>query len=135
MKNKKGAIIAIICMVLILSSSIAQLQKHYFISSSFAIAPFSKTVITFPIAEIVADTCVGIEVQNCSGKCFPSNSIIITQASAHRLFSRLSYNHSSNHFSSISSSISSKAVLCRRSCYLSWTLVILLVVFLSSQTS
>ena len=57
--KEKGAIIVIICNVLILSSLSAQLQEHYFMSTSFAIALPLTAVITFPIAGIVADTCVG----------------------------------------------------------------------------
>ena len=57
--EEKGAIVVIICNVLILSSLFAQFQEHYFTSNSLSIALFLTAVITFPIAGIVADTCVG----------------------------------------------------------------------------
>ena len=57
--KEKGAIIVIICNVLILSSSLAQLQGSYFMSNSLNVVVPLTAVIIFPIAGIVADTCVG----------------------------------------------------------------------------
>ena len=57
--KEKGAIIVIVCNVLMLSSLSAQFEEHYFMSNSLAIALPLTAVITFPIAGIVADTCVG----------------------------------------------------------------------------
>ena len=58
--EEKGAIIVIICNVLILSSLFVQFfQDNYFMSNSLTTFLPLMAVIIFPIAGIVADTCVG----------------------------------------------------------------------------
>ena len=57
--KEKGAIVVIVCNVLILISVFVQFQRSYLMSSTFTIALPLMSIITFPIAGIVADTCVG----------------------------------------------------------------------------
>ena len=48
----------IVCNVLILSAGSAQFQRNYLISSTFSIAIPLVFIIAFPLAAVVADTCV-----------------------------------------------------------------------------
>ena len=57
--KEKGAIVVIVCNVLILSTLCAQLFWMTSIKDNFNIAPTLISLIVFPIAGIVADTCVG----------------------------------------------------------------------------
>ena len=57
--KEKGARIVIVCNLLILIAVLAQLQRNYFMSSTFSIAVPLISIVVFPIAGIVADTCVG----------------------------------------------------------------------------
>ena len=57
--KEKGAIVAILCNVLILGAIFALIQESYLMNSNFIIAVPLISIIVFPIAGIVADTCVG----------------------------------------------------------------------------
>ena len=57
--TEKGAILVIVCNVLILSAGFAQLQSNYLVKSTFSIAIPLVSMIAFPLAAVVADTCVG----------------------------------------------------------------------------
>ena len=57
--KEKGAIVVIVCNVLILSSLFVQLQHNYLMSRATSIAIPLVSIIIFPIAGIIADTCVG----------------------------------------------------------------------------
>ena len=57
--KEKGAIVAILCNVLILSAIFAPIRGNHLISSTFSIAVALISITVFPIAGIVADTCVG----------------------------------------------------------------------------
>ena len=56
--KEKGAIIVIVCNLLIVSAIFAQLARNYLMSHTFSVAILLMST-TFPIAGIVADICVG----------------------------------------------------------------------------
>ena len=56
--KEKGAIVVIVCNLLIVSAAFMQIHRIYLMSSTFSII-LPLMSITFPIAGIVADTCVG----------------------------------------------------------------------------
>ena len=57
--KEKGAIVVIACNVLLASAFFVQIQRNYSMSTTFSIAISLISIIVFPIAGIVADTCVG----------------------------------------------------------------------------
>ena len=57
--KEKGAIIVIICNLLLLSAGFAQIQRNYMLKSAFSIALPLVFIIVFPIAGVVADLCTG----------------------------------------------------------------------------
>ena len=57
--KEKGAIVVIVCNALILCTIFALIQGSYFMRIIFSIAVPIMSIIVFPIAGIVADTCVG----------------------------------------------------------------------------
>ena len=57
--EEKGAIIVVVCNLLIHISLLAQLQRNYYMSSTLSIPIPLISIVVFPIAGIVADTCVG----------------------------------------------------------------------------
>ena len=75
--NEKGAIIVIICNVLILSSLLAQFQENYYIGNYLTFTLPLTCVITFPIAGIVADACVGrFKVIQASAALLTASSLL-----------------------------------------------------------
>ena len=57
--KKKEATVVIACNVVISSAFFAQIKRNYLMSITFSIAIPLMSIIVYPIAGIVADTCVG----------------------------------------------------------------------------